>query len=825
MAVDKTLVPLVPDDPDAQAAELEIEIMAVTDEAPAMTINDDGSVEIDFGGGESGAMPDDHYANLAEFMDERELETIGNDLAGSFEADKDSRKEWEQTYIKGLDLLGLKIEDRTEPWAGACGVFHPLLTEAVVRFQAQAITEIFPAQGPVRGVVVGKPTPDKDRQAVRVQDYMNYLLTERMTEYRSETEKMLFSLPLAGSAFRKVYFDPQLNRPVSMFVPAEDLVVSYGASDLETAERISHIMRKTRNDIRKLQVARFYRDIELLDPAVDTSDIKQKEDELAGISPSYEKDSRFTLIEMMVDLDLPGYEDTQDGEATEIALPYVVTFDKSSRKILAIRRNWNEEDELRRKRDHFVHYRYLPGMGFYAFGLIHLIGGLAKSATSILRQLVDAGTLSNLPGGLKARGLRIKGDNTPIAPGEFRDVDVPGGSIRDNITFLPYKEPSNVLYQLLNNIVDEGRRFASLADMKVADMNAEAPVGTTLAILERTMKVMSAIQARLHASLRQELRLLSGIIRDYDEPAYPYEIKEGSEIKSEDFDNRIDVIPVSDPNANSMAQRIMQSQAALQLSSQAPQLYDMKILHRQMLESMGIKNVDEIIKPDEAETPADPVQENMNVVNLKPVKAFAYQDHKAHIATHMAFMQSPAFAGLQQTPMFQAMQGAFDAHIREHIAFEYRRNIEQEMGVPLPQEGEVLPETLERRIAPLIAQAGEQLSAREAAMAQAAKNQQLMQDPIIQQKERELAIEEMKAQAKMQVDMAKLQLDAQKARAKDMIEMERIGSQERMADASVRQRMIDTVIDAQVESKKISSAELQKGAEIGVKISQDIKGR
>lgn len=825
MAVDKTLIPLVPDDPDAQAAELEIEIMAVTDEAPAMTINDDGSVEIDFGGGESGAMPDDHYANLAEFMDERELESIGNDLAGSFEADKDSRKEWEQTYIKGLDLLGLKIEDRTEPWAGACGVFHPLLTEAVVRFQAQAITEIFPAQGPVRGVVVGKPTPEKDRQAVRVQDYMNYLLTERMTEYRSETEKMLFSLPLAGSAFRKVYFDPQLNRPVSMFVPAEDLVVSYGASDLETAERISHIMRKTRNDIRKLQVAGFYRDIDLLDPTVDTSDIKQKEDELAGISPSYEKDSRFTLVEMMVDLDLPGYEDTKDGEATEIALPYVVTFDKSSRKILAIRRNWNEEDELRRKRDHFVHYRYLPGMGFYAFGLIHLIGGLAKSATSILRQLVDAGTLSNLPGGLKARGLRIKGDDTPIAPGEFRDVDVPGGSIRDNITFLPYKEPSNVLYQLLNNIVDEGRRFASLADMKVADMNAEAPVGTTIAILERTMKVMSAIQARLHASLRQELRLLSGIIRDYDEPAYPYEIKEGSEIKAEDFDNRIDVIPVSDPNANSMAQRIMQSQAALQLSSQAPQLYDLKVLHRQMLESMGIKNVDEVIKPDEAEIPTDPVQENMNVVNMKPVKAFSYQDHQAHIATHMAFMQSPAFAGLQQTPMFQVMQGAFDAHIREHIAFEYRRNIEQEMGIPLPQEGEILPETMERRIAPLIAQAGQQLSAREAAMAEMQKNEQLQQDPIIQQKERELAIEEMKAQAKMQVDMAKLQLDAQKARAKDMIEMERISAQERMAEASVRQRMIDTVIDAQVESKKISSAELQKGAEIGVKITQDMKGR
>lgn len=822
MAIDKALVPLIPDDPDAQVAELEIEVMAMGDEGPAMTINEDGSVEIDFDGGESPADAADHYANLAEFMEERELESLGNELLGCFEADKDSRKEWEQTYIKGLDLLGLKIEDRTEPWPGACGVFHPLLTEAVVRFQAQAITEIFPAQGPVRGVVIGKHTPEKDRQAVRVQDYMNYLLTEKMTEYRSETEKMLFSLPLAGSAFRKVYFDPQLNRPVSMFVPAEDLVVSYGASDLETAERISHMMRKTRNDIRKLQVSGFYRDVDLADPAMDLSQIREKEDELAGISPSYEKDSRFTLIEMMVDLDLPGFEDTKDGEPTEIALPYVVTLDKSSRKILAIRKNWDESDELRRKRDHFVHYRYLPGMGFYAFGLIHLIGGLAKSATSILRQLVDAGTLSNLPGGLKARGLRIKGDDTPIAPGEFRDVDVPGGAIRDNITFLPYKEPSNVLYQLLNNIIDEGRRFASLADMKVADMNAEAPVGTTLAILERTMKVMSAIQARLHASLRQELRLLSGIIRDYDEPAYPYEIKEGSEIKGEDFDDRIDVIPVSDPNANSMAQRIMQSQAALQLSATAPQLYDMKVLHRQMLESMGIKNVDEIIKPDEAETPTDPVQENMNVINIKPVKAFMYQDHKAHIATHAAFMQSPAFMGLQQTPMFQVMQGAMDAHIREHIAFEYRRNIEKEMGIPLPAEGEVLPEEMEKRIAPLIAQAGEQLSMKEAAMAQTQQNEELMKDPIIQQKERQLAIEEMKAQAKVQVDMAKLQLEAQKSRARDTIEMERISSQERMAEASVKQRMIDTIIDAQTDQKKIASEELKKGAEIGLQISRNL---
>jgi hypothetical protein len=824
MAIDKPLVPLIPDDPDAQAAELEIDVIAMGEDAPAMTINEDGSVDIEFG--ESSEMDEaSHDANLAELMSDSQLASLGNELIGLYEADKDTRADWEKAYIKGLDLLGLKIEERTEPWAGACGVFHPLLTEAVVRFQAQAITEIFPAQGPVRGVVVGKHTEEKDRQAVRVQDYMNYLLTERMSEYRAETEKMLFSLPLAGSAFRKVYYDPQLMRPVSMFVPAEDLVVSYGASDLETAERVSHIMRKTKNEIRKLQVAGFYRDIDLAEPVKQISNIKTKEDQLSGVSPSELTDNRFTLIEMMVDLDLEDFEDKdEEGSATGIALPYVVTIDKSSREVLSIRKNWEEDDELKKKRDHFVHYRYLPGVGFYAFGLIHLIGGLAKSATSILRQLVDAGTLSNLPGGLKARGLRIKGDDTPIAPGEFRDVDVPGGSIRDNITFLPYKEPSGVLYSLLNNIVDEGRRFASLADMKVADMNAEAPVGTTLAILERTMKVMSAIQARLHASLRQELRLLSGIIRDFDEPSYPYEVEGGADIKSEDFDERIDIVPVSDPNANSMAQRIMQSQAALQLSTSAPQLYDMKVLHRQMLESMGIKNVDEIIKPDESETPADPVQENMNVVNIKPVKAFAYQDHKAHIAVHSAFMQSPAFMGLQQTPMFNAMQAAMDSHIREHIAFQYRQEIEQQMGAPLPNDDEVLPQNIEKRLSPLIAAAASQVSANQARIAEMEKNQQLQKDPIIQQKEQELAIRQADVQRKAQEAAAKLNQAAQTAAARNAIEMERIRSQERVAQAAVKQRMIDTLINAELEQKQIESAEVQKGVDVGMEIGKRISG-
>jgi hypothetical protein len=634
MAIDR---PLRTEIQDQDESALEVEV--VNPEAVSIE-TEDGGVLIDFGDSLESELSEDHNANLADFIDERDLTSICLDLVSSYRADKESRSDWERSYVKGLDLLGLKNEDRTQPWDGACGVFHPLLTESVIKFQSQSIQEIFPARGPVKTAIVGKIDEKKTKQAERVQNYLNYLLTEKMTEYRSETEKMLFSLPLAGSAFRKVYFDPSLGRPCSMFVPAEDFVVSYGASDLTTCERATHVMKKSSNDIRKLQVSGFYRDIELPAASPNTDEIERKYNELTGDSASYDYDSRHSILEMHVNLDLPGFEDMEDGEPTGINLPYVVAIDQSSRTILSIRRNWYEDDPLKNKREHFVHYQYMPGLGFYGFGLIHMIGGLAKSATSLLRQLVDAGTLSNLPGGLKSRGLRIKGDDTPIMPGEFRDVDVPGGAIRDNIAFLPYKEPSNVLYQLMGDIVEEGRRFASAADVKASDMNGEAPVGTTLAILERSMKVMSAVQARLHASMRVELRLLTGIVRDHGPEAYPYE-EDGDPIVVEDFDNRIDIIPVSDPNAGTMAQRIMQYQAALQLAAQAPEMYDLPLLHRQMLEVLGIRDADEIVPTDKDMRPTDPVSENMNIINGKPVKAFIYQDHEAHIQTHMAMIQDP----------------------------------------------------------------------------------------------------------------------------------------------------------------------------------------
>ena len=568
---------------------------------------DDGGMIIDFDPDSSPMGMEDFYSNLAEFMSDTDLNEMGADLVSQFEADKDSRSEWEESYVKGLDQLGLKIEERTTPWAGACGVFHPMLSEAVVRFQSQSIAEMFPAQGPVRTKLVGKITTDKTKQAQRVQDYLNYLLTHQMSEYRTETEKMLFSLPLAGSAFRKVYFDPNLDRPSSIFVPAEDVVVNYGASDLETCDRATHVMRKSSNDVRKMQVAGFYRDIDIPESDEGQSDIRKKYDEMTGESKTYNYDDRHTILEMQVNLDLDGYEDMIDGNKSGIALPYVVSIDYPSGIVLSIRRNYYEDDPKKLRRMHFVHYQYLPGLGFYGFGLIHMVGGLAKSATSILRQLVDAGTLSNLPGGLKSRGLRIKGDDTPIMPGEFRDVDVPGGAIRDNISFLPYKEPSGTLYQLLQNIVEEGRRFASMNDMKVSDMNNQAPVGTTLALLERNMKVMSAVQARLHASMRKEFEILVGIVKDFTEPTYPYEMDEEEFIKASDFDDRVDVLPVSDPNASTMAQRIMQYQAAMQLAATSPEIYNMPELHRQMLETLGIRNVDDIIPNNDDIKPVDPI--------------------------------------------------------------------------------------------------------------------------------------------------------------------------------------------------------------------------
>jgi hypothetical protein len=815
MAVDRPLGqgPLPVTEP-----EMEIEIVnpeSVSVETP------DGGMIIDF---DPDVMEGQvaHDDNLAEFIDEGELRAVSSELVSAYEADRDSRSDWEDTYINGLDLLGLKHEDRTIPWDGACGVFHPLLTESVIRFQAQAIQEIFPASGPVKTSIVGMITQEKQDQADRVKNYLNYLITEQMTEYRSETEKMLFSLPLAGSAFRKVYYDPNMGRPCSMFVPAEDFVVSYGAADLTTCERATHVMKRSKNEVRKLQVSGFYMDVDLPNPSPDTGVIERKYNELTGDSANYDMDGRHTILEIQADLDLPGFEDTNKGVPTGIALPYVVSIDKSSRTVLSIRRNWYEDDPLKVKREHFVHYQYMPGLGFYGFGLIHMIGGLAKSATSLLRQLVDAGTLSNLPGGLKARGLRIKGDDTPIMPGEFRDVDVPGGSIRDNISFLPYKEPSSVLYQMMGDIVEEGRRFASAADVKVADMNSEAPVGTTLAILERQMKVMSAVQARMHASMRKELRILSGIVRDFGPGEYPYELQ-GESMSSEDFDDRVDIIPVSDPNAGTMAQRIMQYQAALQLAAQAPDMYDLPLLHRQMLDVLGIQDADDIVPSTEASDPADPVSENMAIINSAPVKAFIYQDHEAHIQTHMSMVQDPKIQEmLGKSPNAQAMQGAMSAHISEHLAFQYRSEIEKELGVPLPPPEEKLPDDIEHRLSQLVAPAAAQLLGKDQKEAEMQKRQEEEEDPILQMQRQELEIKQQEVQAKAQAEMAKINLDLQKLQSKDQLDQQRMDLQERIETAKLGAKIASENSKEELETRRIASKEQIEGTKIGVEIAKEL---
>lgn len=763
------------------------------------------------------------YENLAEYIDEDVLQGIGSDLCSAFDADKESRKEWEESYTKGLDQLGLKVEERTQPWDGACGVFHPMLSEAVIKFQSQAISEIFPAKGPVRTQIVGKITEDKTKQAERVKDYLNYLLTYEMKEYRTETEKMLFHLPLAGSAFRKVYYDPNLERPCGHFVPAEDMVVNYGASDLETCERATHVMKKSNNDLRKMQVSGYYRDVSVPDSAPSASDIAEKYNEMTGEQDSYSYDNRHTLLEMQVNLDLPGFEDEVNEEATGIALPYIVTIDYPSGIILSIRRNYLENDARKEKRNHFVHYQYLPGIGFYGFGLIHLIGGLSKSATSILRQLVDAGTLSNLPGGLKARGLRIKGDDTPIMPGEFRDVDVPGGAIKDNITFLPYKEPSGTLYQLLGTIVEEGRRFASINDMKISDMNNQAPVGTTLALIERNMKVMSAVQARLHASMRREFDILVDIVKDFTDPSYPYAESDEESIKRDDFDARVDVLPVSDPNAATMAQRIMQYQAAMQLAQSAPQMYNLPELHRQMLEVLGIKDADEIVPTEDDIKPVDPVTAVQNIINGKPVKAFPYQDHDAHIQTVMSANTNPEIVEIvQQSPNAPAIQAQGMGYVTEHLSLKYRKQIEEEMGIELPPIGEPLPADIEKRLSGLVAQASEILKSKAEVNAEQQRIEQQMQDPILQQKDRELSIKEAQVQNKAQMDAAKLSLDAQKAQAKEQTERLRISAQAEMAGASIGQKIASDLLDEGLAKSKQAREEYLKGVDIGTKIAEDI---
>ena len=710
---------------------------------------------------------DEFNANLAEEMDQAAVETLAGDLAGDIENDKNSRKDWEKAYTEGLKLLGLQYEERTEPWNGASGVFHPMITEAVVRFQSETITETFPAQGPVRTKILGKQTPQKQEAAVRVEFDMNYELTEVMREFRPEHERMLWSLPATGSAFKKVYYDPSLGRQVSMFIPAEDIILPYGATDLDTCYRVTHVMRKTKNEIVKLQKAGFYRDIELPDPSREQTNIQKAKDKETGFSDL--NDERYIIFECHVDLDLSGYEDKDgDGEETGIALPYVVTLIKGSNDVLAIRRNWKEDDELRLKRQHFVHYQYIPGFGAYGFGLFHLIGGFAKSATSIMRQLVDAGTLSNLPGGLKSRGLRIKGDDTPIQPGEFRDVDIGSGALRDNILPLPYKEPSGVLYQLLGTIVEEGRRFAATADMKVSDMSAQAPVGTTLALLERQLKVMSAVQARLHYSFKQELQLLAGLIRDYTDPEYDYDPdKSTRRAKQEDY-NHVDIIPVSDPNAATMSQRVVQYQAVIQMAQMAPDIYDLPQLHRQMLEVLGIKDADKLVPLPDDQKPKDPVSENMAALKLEPLRAFFYQDHEAHIKVHTMAMQDPIVMQLVgQNPKAPQIQAAMQAHIAEHVGFGYRQKIEQQLGMPLPPADEKLPPQIEVALSGMMAQAAQQVLQQNQAMAAQQQAQQQQQDPVLQMQRQELQIRQQEVQikdkevtGKLAIEEKKLQIDA-----------------------------------------------------------------
>ena len=817
MAVDKALnqAPLGLDATLAAGAvpginvepDIEIEI----EDPESVTVDMDG-VEIEIEPGDDDE-DSEFNENLAEILDDSELTEMVGDLIGDYDDDIASRRDWIQTYVDGLELLGMKVEDRTEPWPGACGVQHPLLTESVVKFQAETMMETFPAQGPVRTQIIGKETPQKRDAARRVQDDMNYQLTDIMTEYRPEHERMLWGLGLAGNAFKKVYYDPSMGRQVSMYVPADDVVVPYGASNLETAERVTHVMRKTPNELKKLQRDGFYRDVELGDPENTLDEVEKKIAEKLGFRAT--TDDRFKLLEMQVDLVIED-DKFRDDDDEGIALPYIVTIEKGSNEILAIRRNWQSDDKLKTKRNHFVHYSYVPGFGFYALGLIHLIGAFAKSGTSIIRQLVDAGTLSNLPGGFKTKGLRVKGDDTPISPAEWRDVDVASGTMRDNIMPLPYKEPSQVLFALLQNIVDEGRRMAGMADLQVADMSANAPVGTTLAILERSLKMMSAVQARVHYAMKQEFKLLKVIIADYTPETYSYEPEEGSrKAKKSDYDN-VDVLPVSDPNAATMAQKIVQYQAVIQLAQGAPQIYDMPYLHRQMLEVLGIKNASKLVplKDDEDRKPRDPVSENMDVVNGKPVKAFIYQDHEAHLVVHMSFMNDPKIQqALGQNPNAQAMAGAMMAHVGEHIAFQYRKQIEDQAGVPLPPPDSDMSEDVEVQISRLVAMAAQQLLQKDQAEMAQQQAQQTAQDPIVQMQMQELQIK----QGELELKKAKLAMDAAEKEDRIELEQQRIVAQKEIAGLQVGAKIATakTTLDAKQEE-----AGLRLGVEIAREMSQ-----
>jgi hypothetical protein len=799
MAIEKSL--------DQLEDETNIEVDETT---PVIEIeiegNEDGEIEIEI-------KEPTFEENLAEELDAKELLSIADEVLENIRIDMDSRKDWERTYADGIRLLGLKMEERTEPWDGACGVYHPILSEAVVKFQSETSLATFPPSGPVKTQIVGKMTREKQDAASRVQEDMNYQLTEEMPEYRSEHERLLWSLPITGSAFKKVYFDPSLNRQVAMFVPAEDIIVPYGASDLHSSPRITHRLRKTENEIRKLMAQGFYKDVDLPDPQEVRTEIERRQNEETGISAI--KDDRYTIYECHCEYDLPGYEDKKDGHTTQIALPYVITM-LSTGEILAVRRNYLEDDAFKRRRMHFVHYIYIPGYGFYGFGLIHLVGGFAESATSILRQLVDAGTLSNLPGGFKSKDLRVKGDDTPIAPGEWRDVDVTGLSLKDSIIPLPYKEPSGTLYQLLNTIVEEGRRFASIADLKIADMSGQTPVGTTLAILERTLKVQSAVHARVHVAMRHEFKLLAKIIRDYTPPVYKYTVEGTRFAKMDDYD-LVDVIPVSDPNATTMAQRVIQYQAALQLAQGAPDIYNIPLLHRQMLEVLGIKDVDKIVPLEDDFKPEDPVSENMAILKSKPVKAFLYQDHKAHIQVHMNLAQDPLIQKMVgQSPNAAALQAAMQAHIAEHMAFQYRVEIEKMLGVSLPPEDDQLPEDVEVELSRLVAQASDKLLQKDQAMAQQEQAQQQAQDPIIQMQQAEFQLKQAEFEHKKVIDEAELALKTQIELAKNERENKRIDSQAEIAGANLALKAADKEKDIDFKRQEFEGKQLTEGVRLGI---------
>ena len=799
MAIEKSL--------DQLEDETNIEVDETT---PVIEIeiegNEDGEIEIEI-------KEPTFEENLAEELDAKELLSIADEVLENIRIDMDSRKDWERTYADGIRLLGLKMEERTEPWDGACGVYHPILSEAVVKFQSETSLATFPPSGPVKTQIVGKMTREKQDAASRVQEDMNYQLTEEMPEYRSEHERLLWSLPITGSAFKKVYFDPSLNRQVAMFVPAEDIIVPYGASDLHSSPRITHRLRKTENEIRKLMAQGFYKDVDLPDPQEVRTEIEKRQNEETGISAI--KDDRYTIYECHCEYDLPGYEDKKDGHTTQIALPYVITM-LSTGEILAVRRNYLEDDPFKRRRMHFVHYIYIPGYGFYGFGLIHLVGGFAESATSILRQLVDAGTLSNLPGGFKSKDLRVKGDDTPIAPGEWRDVDVTGLSLKDSIIPLPYKEPSGTLYQLLNTIVEEGRRFASIADLKIADMSGQTPVGTTLAILERTLKVQSAVHARVHVAMRHEFKLLAKIIRDYTPPVYKYTVEGTRFAKMDDYD-LVDVIPVSDPNATTMAQRVIQYQAALQLAQGAPDIYNIPLLHRQMLEVLGIKDVDKIVPLEDDFKPEDPVSENMAILKSKPVKAFLHQDHKAHIQVHMNLAKDPLIQKMVgQSPNAAALQAAMQAHIAEHMAFQYRVEIEKMLGVSLPPEDDQLPEDVEVELSRLVAQASDKLLQKDQAMAQQEQAQQQAQDPIIQMQQAEFQLKQAEFEHKKVIDEAELALKTQIELAKNERENKRIDSQAEIAGANLALKAADKEKDIDFKRQEFEGKQLTEGVRLGI---------